>query len=216
MDVSPDLHVSEECNSLLGLLQLLYIISDNQGEFRDTIDDVTLGLDKSWDARSSDGRDQSVTALVYIDLAVPATVGLSGSEHATTTAHVTESTLAGTVSTTTTNTGNTGNSTTSTPGFGRGLVAWKKQRNTQITLVYDGCTGGVHQVTLIFYDHFSSLTGLFANGIGLTLVATHQLVNIVDDIRADGSLEHSWQADVLILDLFILFRVHGDQRSGVG
>src|SRR5512144_417652 len=140
LDVSPDLHASEEDNSLLGLLQLLYFIRDNQWEFRDAIDDVTLRLDKGWDARGSNSGNQSITTLVYVDLAVPATVGLSGGEHTTTTTHVTESTLAGTVSTTTTDTGNTGNSTTSTPRFSRGLV-----------------------------------TGLFADSIRLTLVATHQL-----------------------------------------
>ncbi|KNC31520.1 hypothetical protein FF38_12815 [Lucilia cuprina] len=119
---TPDLHASEEDNSLLGLLQLLYFIRDNQWEFRDAIDDVTLRLDKGWDARGSNSGNQSITTLVYVDLAVPATVGLSGGEHTTTTTHVTESTLAGTVSTTTTDTGNTGNSTTSTPRFSRGLV----------------------------------------------------------------------------------------------
>uniref|UniRef100_A0A1L8EJ57 Uncharacterized protein n=1 Tax=Haematobia irritans TaxID=7368 RepID=A0A1L8EJ57_HAEIR len=180
LDISPDLHASEEDNSLLGLLQFLYFIGHNQGEFRDTIDDVTLRLYEGWYARGSDSGNQSVTALVYVDLAVPATVGLSGSEHTTTTTHVTESTLTGTVSTTTTDTGNTGNSTTSTPGFSRGLV-----------------------------------TGLFANSVGLTLVAAHQLMNIVDNIGADGSLEDSWQADVLIFHLFIFFRINGDQRSGI-
>lgn len=60
------------------------------------------------------------------------------------------------------------------------------------------------------------LTGLFADSISLTLVATHQLMDVIDHIGADGCLEHCGQADVLLFDLFIFVRVDGDQRSGVG
>jgi hypothetical protein len=60
--------------------------------------------------------------LVLVDLSVPSAVGLGWGEHTTTTAHVSESSLAGTVSTATSNTWDTCNSTTSTPRLSRGLV----------------------------------------------------------------------------------------------
>jgi hypothetical protein len=53
--------------------------------------------------------------LVLDDLTLPSAVGLGWGEHTTTAAHVTESSLAGTVGTATSNTGDTCNSTTSTP-----------------------------------------------------------------------------------------------------
>lgn len=61
----------------------------------------------------------------------------------------------------------------------------------------------------------AALTSKLTDSIGLTVVAAHQLVHLVDHIRADGCLEHCGEADVLLLDSFILFRVHGDQWPGV-
>jgi hypothetical protein len=61
-------------------------------------------------SKHSESHRDILLALVYLD--VPLAPGLGRSEHATATAHVTESSLAGTVSTTTGDTGNTGNGTT--------------------------------------------------------------------------------------------------------
>ena len=82
----------------------------------------TFGHDQSGDAGGSNGGDHGVPLLGYRDLAVPPPVDLGGGEHVTATAHVAESTLAGTVGTATTDTGNTGHSTASTPRLGAGLV----------------------------------------------------------------------------------------------
>lgn len=122
LDVSPDLQTAQKDDSLLGLLQLLNLIGNNQGELRNAIDNVSLRLDQGWHTGGGNSRNQSITTLVDIHLAVPATESLGWGEHTSTTAHVAEGTLAGTVSTTTTNTGNTCNSTTSTPRFSGRLV----------------------------------------------------------------------------------------------
>jgi len=76
---------------------------------------LTLGLDECGYTSSSNGRDQRVSLLVNIDVSVPTAPDLGGSEHATTSTHVTESTLARAVSTTTADTRNTGYGTSGTP-----------------------------------------------------------------------------------------------------
>ena len=58
-----------------------------------------------------------MSLLLKVDLSVPSSPGLEGSEHSSLSAHVTEGTLARSVGTATTNSGNSGNGTTGTPGF---------------------------------------------------------------------------------------------------
>jgi len=65
--------------------------------------------------------------------------GTEGGEHASTTAHVAEGSLAGTVGTTTTDTGNTGHSTSSSPGFGGGLVTYGNAKKNRIRLTAWRC-----------------------------------------------------------------------------
>jgi hypothetical protein len=59
--------------------------------------------------------------LVSADLSVPSSPGLIGAEHATSTAHVTEGSLAGARGTSTGHAGNTGHSASSTPRDSRSL-----------------------------------------------------------------------------------------------
>jgi hypothetical protein len=53
---------------------------------------------------------------------VPLSPGLGRGEHSTTSAHVSESSLSGSLGTTTSNSRNSGNSSSSSPRLGRGLV----------------------------------------------------------------------------------------------
>lgn len=122
LDISVGGDLLEDLNSLLSLAALLGIISEDEGELGDLLDAMAAGEDEGGQGRGSQSRDDSVTALVDRHLTVPAAPDLGGSEHATTTTHVTESTLTRAASTTTTNTGDTSNGTTGTPGLGRGLV----------------------------------------------------------------------------------------------
>lgn len=112
----------EENVGFLGLGVGLDLVGDNQGDFGDLVDAVTLGHDKSGYTGSSNSRHHGVTLLSYIDPAVPTAVNLGGGKHVTATAHVSESTLARTMGTATTDTGNTSNSATGTPGLGTSLV----------------------------------------------------------------------------------------------
>src|SRR5574337_822008 len=84
---------------------------------------MTASKNQRWNSRGRNSRNNSIPLLIHIDLAVPTAPDLSGSEHSTTTTHISESTLTSTVSTAAGNTGNTGHSTSSTPGFRGGLMA---------------------------------------------------------------------------------------------
>ena len=112
----------EELDSGLGLGGRLDGGRDDKGNLLDLLDSVTSGEDKGWEGRSGDGRGNGVSLLVLVDLDVPLPPGLGGSEHSTTSAHVTESGLTGSLGTTTADTGDTGDGTTGTPRLGRGLV----------------------------------------------------------------------------------------------
>jgi hypothetical protein len=113
----------EESNSFLGLLEGLGGATDNERNFLNLLNAMSTGEDKRGKSRSGKSRNNSETALVLVDLDVPFPPSLSGSEHTTTTAHVTESSLSRTVGTSSTYTGNTGNSTPGTPRLGTRLVA---------------------------------------------------------------------------------------------
>lgn len=121
-DISVGVDGLEESDGSLGLGQRLNTGSDNEGNLLDLLNSVTTGQDQRGEGRGSQGRGSSETLLVLVGLDVPLAPDLGGGEHATTTAHVTESGLAGTVGTASGDTGDTGNSATGTPGLGRGLV----------------------------------------------------------------------------------------------
>ena len=103
----------KEGDSLLGLLESLDLVGDNEGNFADTRDHVSLGHDEGGHSGGGNSGADGVPLLGNVDLPVPPPPGLGGSEHTSTPAHVTESSLTGPVGSATTDTGNTGNSTSS-------------------------------------------------------------------------------------------------------
>lgn len=121
-NVSNGSNLTQNFESSASLADTFHGRRDDQGEFGNLFDAVTTSHHQTRQSRGSQSRNDSEAALVDVDLAMPSAPDLGGSEHATTTAHVTESTLTRATSTTTTDTGNTGNSATSTPAFSRGLM----------------------------------------------------------------------------------------------
>lgn len=121
-DISVGVDGLEEGDGSLGLGQRLDTVSNNEGNLLDLLNSVTTGQDQGGEGRGSQSRGGSETLLVLVGLDVPLAPDLGRGEHATTTAHVTESGLARAVRTTSGDTGDTGNSATGTPGLGRGLV----------------------------------------------------------------------------------------------
>lgn len=125
----------EESDGLLGLGQALGGVSNNEGDLLELLDAVTTGEDERGDSSGSQSRGGSVTLLVLVGLDEPSAPELGGGEHVTTTDHVTESGLTGSVGTTTADTGDTGNGTTGTPGLSRGLVTSLARDGVRLTLV---------------------------------------------------------------------------------
>lgn len=123
LNISVSVEGLEELDSLSGLFDVKDgFVADNQWDFWDLFDSVSSGENQSGGGGGRESGDDGVSLLVLVDLSVPSAVGLGWGEHTTTTAHVSESSLAGTVSTATSNTWDTCNSTTSTPRLSRGLV----------------------------------------------------------------------------------------------
>jgi len=90
----------------------------DERELGDIVDTVTTGHDERSASGGGEGGSDGVSLLVGVDLSVPLSPDLEGSEHATLTALVTEGSLAGTVGTGARNTGNSSNGTTGTPRLG--------------------------------------------------------------------------------------------------
>lgn len=116
LDISVSVEILEDLDGLLGLFDIGDGLGvKDEGNLGDLLNSVTSGQHEGDGSGGSQSRDNSVSLLVLVDLSVPSSVGLGGGEHTTTTAHVTESSLASTVSSTARNTRNTGDSASSTP-----------------------------------------------------------------------------------------------------
>lgn len=106
----------QQGEGILGLYDVLESLAvDDEGNLSDVGDAVTSGKDESWDGRSGDGGCQSVTSLVKRGASVPSSPDLCGGEHSSTSAHVSESSLTGSVGTSTANTGDTSDGSSSSP-----------------------------------------------------------------------------------------------------
>jgi len=101
---------------------LLVEAVNNERKLGHVVDLVTASHNEGTASGSSESGGNSVSLLVGVDLSLPLSPDLEGSEHATLTAHVTEGTLAGTVSTGARDSWDSRNSATSTPGLGGVLV----------------------------------------------------------------------------------------------
>jgi len=96
-EVTGTAEVVEGLEELGGLLNVEGV--NNEGELGDSFDSVTTGHDEGTAGSGGESGGNSVSLLVGVNLSLPLSPDLEGSEHATLAAHVTESTLAGTVST---------------------------------------------------------------------------------------------------------------------
>lgn len=135
LDVPVGIVSLKERNSLLGLLDGLCFVSNNERNFVDLLDAVATGKEERGEGGSSESGRNSVAALVDAGLDVPLAPDLGRSEHASATAHVTEGTLAGTMGTRASDTGNTSDGTSCTPGFSGGLVTSLLRNSIWLPLV---------------------------------------------------------------------------------
>jgi len=83
----------KKCNGFLCLVERLYGIADNKGNFFNLLDSVAASKNERGKSRCGEGRDGCKAALILVHFDVPSTPGLRGREHPTTTTHVTERSL---------------------------------------------------------------------------------------------------------------------------
>lgn len=126
----------QESNSSLGLLHSgESIVGNDEGNLRDVVDVVTTGHNQRRKGRSGKSSANSHSLLVKIDSSMPSSPDLGRGEHTTTSAHVTEGGLTGTVGSTSRNTRNTGDGATGTPRLSRGLVTSTNGNSVSLTAV---------------------------------------------------------------------------------
>ncbi|KAH3668253.1 hypothetical protein OGAPHI_002007 [Ogataea philodendri] len=125
----------QDSNSFLGLGNGLKVGRDNQWDLRNGLDSVTSGQNKRLHSSGSNSRSSGVSLLVEIHLDVPSSPDLGWSEHTSTSAHVTESSLTRSVGSTTTNSWDSGNSSTGTPRLSGSLVTSVLGDSVSLSLV---------------------------------------------------------------------------------
>ncbi len=120
-EVTADTKSGEALEESGGLLLVEGV--NNERELGDIVDLVTSGHDERTAGGGGESGSNGVSLLGGVDLSVPLSPELEGSEHATLTAHVTEGTLTGTVSTRARDSWDSSDGATGTPGLGGVLVA---------------------------------------------------------------------------------------------
>merc|ERR1719192_543804 len=142
-NISPSLVPPEELNGLLSAGEALHGVGDDQGNLRNSINDVTLGHHEGGHSGGGNGRAHGVPLLGNADLPVPPPPLLGGSEHASTPAHVAEGSLSRPVGSATPHSGDPSNSTAGTPGLSRCLMSSRLRHTVGLALVLSNVV--VHQ-----------------------------------------------------------------------
>ena len=122
LHIGPGVQLAQDADRLFGPGDGLDFVVDDQRNFGDLLDLVTLGHDQGRDSRRRDRRRHRESLLVDVDAVVPSAPRFGRREHATSAAHVAESSLARAVSAAAAYAGNTGHGATGAPGRGRGLL----------------------------------------------------------------------------------------------
>lgn len=167
LDVLVGVDGLEDLGGLLGLGDSSEVGGgDDEGDLGDLADTVTTGLDKSGDGRRGKGGNDGETTLSLVYATMPAAPDLGGGEHASSTAHVTEGSLTGTVGTSSSNTRDTRNGATSSPRLGRGLGSRVARDGISLAVVLSQV--GMHGVHDIHTDGGLEHGGQLDRGGGLS------------------------------------------------
>jgi len=89
----------QESNDFLSLFKTFDLVVNNEGEMGDLGNLVTSSKNEGSDSGSSQSGGNGVSLLLEVDLSMPSSPGLKGSEHSTLSTHVTEGTLTRSVGT---------------------------------------------------------------------------------------------------------------------
>lgn len=128
---------SENGDEVLSLLNTLELVVQNEGDLSQSLDSVSSGLNQRSDGRGGEGRGNSVSSLGHIDLSVPSSPGLEGSEHSSLSALVTEGSLSGSVGSGSGDSGNSCDGSSGSPGLGRVLHTSVNEDSVSLTGVLD-------------------------------------------------------------------------------
>merc|ERR1719189_248596 len=173
-NISPSLVPPEELNGLLGASEALHRVGHHQRHLGNAINDVPLGHDECRNSSGGDGGAHGVPLLGDADLPVPPPPLLSGSKHAASSAHVSESSLARPVGAATPDPGNPGNSTASSPRLSRGLVTSGLRHTVGLTLVL--------AILLCIKETMSGLTGALKTAGRQTVVPVGAFLSLCTPI----------------------------------
>ena len=134
-DIVVSTNGGEKRDGVLGLADRFNGVIDDARYLGDLRDSVATGHHEGWEGRGSEGRHSGVSPLVDVDLTVPSTPDLGWGEHTSTSAHVTEGTLAGPRGTATWDTRDTCDGTAGAPRLGRGFHTRLLVDGVRLTLV---------------------------------------------------------------------------------
>jgi hypothetical protein len=134
-DIFVGTELLQQSNGILSLFNTFDLVFNNQRKVGDVGNSVSSGHNERSNSGSSKSSSNGVSLLLDVDLSVPSSPGLQGSEHSTLSARVGEGTLSSSGSTTSTNSGNSGNSTTWTPGHGGMLHTGVDEDSVSLTNV---------------------------------------------------------------------------------
>jgi len=134
--VGPRVQFAQDVDGLFGAGDGLDSVVDDEGNFGNLLDLVTLRHDQGRDSRGGDGGGQGETLLVDVDAVMPAAPGLRRREHAASAAHVAEGALARAVGAAAANARNAGDGATGAPRLGRGLLTGQFVDGSRLARVF--------------------------------------------------------------------------------
>jgi len=114
-DIVPSAELFQQIDGLFGLFVFLGGVADNQWNFWDFINFVAFSHNQGWYTGGGNSTGHSISSLVDVASFVPSSPGFEWSEHSTSSAHVTESGLTGSVGSATSDSRDSSNSSTGTP-----------------------------------------------------------------------------------------------------
>lgn len=114
-DIVPSTELFQQIDGLFGFFVFLGGIADDQWDFWNTVNLVAFSHNQSWYTGGGNSTGHSISSLVDVASFVPSSPGFEWSEHSTSSAHVTESGLTGSVGSATSDSRDSSNSSTGTP-----------------------------------------------------------------------------------------------------
>jgi len=181
-DIVPSAELLQKIDCLFCFFVFLSSVADDQWDFWNFVDFVAFSHDQSWYSSGGDGGSHSVSSLVDVTLLVPSSPSFQWSKHSTASAHVTKSSLAGSVGSASSDSRDSSYSSAGTPGFGGGLFTSDFFDSGSLSRILSEV--GVHEV-----DEVRSDRGL-EHGWGVDLASGFSAFVVDGDLWSRGGERH--------------------------